>query len=155
MNDVRSELDAALADFLVVAKLARAPIQSTDIVVEYLPAPHRPSGLPPGKMAVYMFRFEQVWLKIGKAGPSSGPRYMSQHYTGSAMSTLAGSLNRDSQRREIPGFTTSDAGSWIKRNTDRVNILLPASHEKELLSLLEAFLHLRFRPRYEGFEAQP
>jgi len=41
-------------------------------------------------------------------------------------------------------------GAWISAETHRVNILLSARREPELLALLEAFLHLRLRPRYEG-----
>ncbi|WP_239492727.1 hypothetical protein [Luteitalea sp. TBR-22] len=49
----------------------------------------------------------------------------------------------------IAGFDPADAGAWIKSATHRVNILMPTSEPRELLALLEAFLHLRLRPRYE------
>ena len=41
-------------------------------------------------------------------------------------------------------------GEWIERETSRVNILLPSTRGKKLLSLLEIFLHVRLRPKYEG-----
>jgi hypothetical protein len=49
----------------------------------------------------------------------------------------------------IAGFDPKEPGLWIKAATHQVNILMPDSRERAL-SLLEAFLHLRLRPRYEG-----
>jgi hypothetical protein len=89
-------------------------------------------------------------LKIGKAGPRSNARYVSQHYNaGSAKSTLAGSLAGDPHMLAVQGFDPLSAGDWIRQSTHRVNILMPASRRPELLSLLEAFLHVRLHPRYE------
>ncbi len=147
------EIEHAVADFLAVAELARDPIARSGINVECFEAPHRqPSSLPAGMMAVYAFWHEGSgeWLKIGKAGPKSGPRYVSHHYHLSAPSTLARSLAADPEMRGVPGFDPADPGDWIRRETCRANLLLPASRAPELLSLLEAFLHLRLRPRYEG-----
>jgi len=102
-------------------------------------------------MAVYGFWNDGIWLKLGKAGPKSQARYTSQHYNkGNAQSTLAGSLTNDPQMRVVAGFDLQNPGAWIKVSTCRVNILLPSQRRKELLSLLEAFLHVRLRPRYEG-----
>lgn len=102
-------------------------------------------------MAVYGFWGDGRWLKIGKVGPNSNARYTSQHYiAGSALSTLAGSLAKDTAMNGVVGFDPRAPGVWIRASTHRVNILLPATRERALLSLLEAFLHLRLRPRYEG-----
>ncbi|HVB64932.1 MAG TPA: hypothetical protein VNE17_09385 [Nitrolancea sp.] len=152
MNTWRDEIENAISAFLSVAELAGDPISITDTRVEYLPAPHRqPVRLPPGMMAVYAFWGDDVWLKVGKVGPKSNARYTSQHYySGSAMSTLAGSLSSDPHMLTIAGFDPLSAGEWIRKSTHRANILLPAQRRPELLSLLEAFLHLRLRPRYEG-----
>ncbi len=151
MNDWRKEIEDALGAFVTVTKLAGDPISLDELKVEYLPAPHKPpSSLPAGKMAVYAFWWNDEWLKIGKAGPNSGPRYVSQHYTGSAMSTLAGSLENDSCMENVSGFDRLNPGEWIKKSTCRVNILISAQRRKEVLSLLEAFLHARLSPHYEG-----
>ena len=152
MTPWRDEIEQALAAFLTVTDLAGDPISKAEIVVEFLPAPHRPpSQLPSGKMAVYAFWGDRMWLKIGKAGPNSGARYASQHYNpGSARSTLAGSLVNDARMVLIPGLDPQTPGAWIKSSTHRVNILLPSNRQKTLLSLLEAFLHVRLKPRYEG-----
>jgi hypothetical protein len=152
MTDWRADIDEALTDFETVAQLAGDPITKADITVEYLNAPHRsPTRLPAGQMAIYGFWHDGVWLKIGKAGPKSAARYTSQHYSPiSAISTLARSLIGDPAMRGVAGFDPERSGDWIRANTCRVNLLLPANRSVELLSLLEAFLHLRLRPRYEG-----
>jgi hypothetical protein len=151
MNNWRNEIKSALLAFVNVAELAGEPVQLSDLIVEYLEAPHRPSSLPSGKMAIYAFWWNDTWLKIGKAGPNSGPRYISQHYTGQAISTLAGSLVQDLQIHEaLADFDAQMPGKWIKTSTCRVNILLPSNRRKALLSLLEVFLHVRLNPMYEG-----
>lgn len=151
MTGWRDDIETALPVFLTVAELAGDPISRSDIAVEYLAAPHRPARLPSGKMAVYGFWGDGMWLKIGKAGPKSNARYFSQHYNaGSAMNTVAGSLAKDPYVLTVAGFDPLSVGDWIRKETHRVNILLPASRHRALLSLLEAFLHLRLRPRYEG-----
>lgn len=152
MTAWRDDIDSAIAALLELAELAGDPISREDLLVEYLPAPHRPpTRLPAGKMAVYGFWGDGGWLKIGKVGPNSNARYTSQHYlAGSALSTLAGSLAKDPAMIGVTGFDPQAPGVWIKAATHRVNILLPAAREPALLSMLEAFLHLRLRPRYEG-----
>ena len=99
MSTWQDDNDRALADFLVMAGLAGEPVQNGEIEVEYLAAPHKPPArLPAGKMAVYAFWWDGVWLKV---------------------------------------------------STCRVNLLLPAQHSRNLLALLETFLHVRLKPRYE------
>jgi hypothetical protein len=151
MSSWSDDIESAISAFIDVAELAGDPIARADVVIEYLPAPHRPPPrLPEGWMAVYGFWSADVWLKIGKAGTKSGPRYVSHHYHLSAPSTLAKSLASDAGMRTVPGFDPLTPGEWIRSSTSRVNILLPETRAPELLSLLEAFLHLRLRPRYEG-----
>ena len=147
----KTDIEAALTDFSSVAKLATREDFTVPIEVEFLPAPHRPSGLPAGKMAVYAFFGGGGWLKIGKVGPNSDARFRSQHYApGRARSSLAGSLLMDDSFATENAIEANSCGDWIKSNTHRCNIYLPASSEKSLLSLLEAFLHHRLKPRYEG-----
>jgi hypothetical protein len=152
MTAWREDVETAITAFLTVAELAGDPIARADLVTEYLVAPHRPpTRLPSGKMAVYGFWGDGCWLKVGKVGPKSNARYTSQHYkVGSTKSTLAGSLVKHPHMLTVPGFDPNAVGVWIKAATHRVNILMPASRELALLSLLEAFLHLRVRPRFEG-----
>ena len=150
MTDWRADANAALETFLMVADLGGVQLKRIELDVEYLDAPHRaPSRLPLDKMAVYGFWGDGGWLKIGKAGPNSGARYTSQHYNpGSAPSTLSASLSKDPRMATVESFDPAVPGEWIRASTHQVNVLLPADQPKELLSLLEAFLQLRLRPRY-------
>jgi hypothetical protein len=151
MVDWRDEVRDALAAVVQVAELAGETIALSDIKQEYLGAPHRPpTRLPTGYMAIYGFWGDGEWLKVGRAGPKSNARYASIHYTGNAQSTLLGSLMADPHMLRVSGFDPRAPRVWIETACHRVNILMPARMSRELLSLLEAFLHVRLRPRYEG-----
>jgi hypothetical protein len=67
-----------------------------------------------------------------------------------AVRALAASLMRDARMKTVDGFINAIPGDWIERFCCRVNILVPAHLRPELLSLLEAFLHVRLKPLYEG-----
>ena len=151
MSNWKSMISEAVKDFQTVTVLASFPLSSNDFQIEYLESPHEPpSCLPPGKMAVYGFWHDGEWLKIGLAGPKSNARYASQHYNpNSAGSTLAGSLCCDPRIGNCTGFDISSAGNWIKSRCHRVNILVDSRQGPLVLAMLEAFLHLRLRPRYE------
>lgn len=151
MTDWKADIEEALKDFVTVASLARASVSLQDLQVEYLEAPHKPPrGLPAGKMAVYGFWHGGEWLKIGMAGPNSNARYTSQHYNpNSARSTLAASLANDRSISGRPDFNPNAPGEWVRSATNRVNILMDNKQNALLPPLLEAFLHLRLRPRYE------
>ncbi len=151
MNDWRHDISSALADFRQVVGLCGDQISEDDSEIEYHPAPHRATGLPKGKMAVYCFWGDGVWLKIGKVGPNSDARYRSQHYQpGRAVSSLANSLCKDERMTAVTDSPKGACEAWIKAHTHRCNILLSSRQPKSLLSLLEAFLHHRLKPRYEG-----
>ena len=148
----RDQISQSLQDFEIVSKLGGSPIMIQDLLIEYAAAPHvPPKSLPIGKMAIYGFYWNGVWLKIGKAGPQSQARYTSQHYNpASVPSTLAASFQRDSKMQDLPEFKDGKVGDWIKTHCCRVNILISAEVGKSSLSLLEAFLHARLDPEYEG-----
>ena len=154
VGDWREDIRSALRDFITVSQLAKSRVSLKEEDVEFKPAPHqRPAALPNGKAAVYGFWFDGDWLKIGRAGPNTNPHYRSQHYNGSARSTLSGSLRRDASMRGVAGLEEDDLrgwAAWIERETSRVNILLPSTSDKMLISLLEAYLHGRLHPKYEG-----
>ena len=116
--------------------------------------PHQPKSLRPGTMGVYTFSYNGEFLKIGKAGPSSNPRFLYQHYkSGSAMSTLSGSLLSDSSMVEL-GISDENVGQWIKDNCRRVDILINTDLGILTLELIEALLHYKYEPKYEGFLTQ-
>ncbi|GEM_PF-5297747 len=45
-------------------------------------------------------------------------------------------------------------GNWIKKNCRRIDILLDADLGIFTLELIEATLHYKYEPKYEGFLAQ-
>ncbi len=116
--------------------------------------PHVPRTLKRGKMGIYTFLYEDDFLKIGKAGPNSNARFFSQHYLpGSAQSNLSRSILADDRMSGL-GITEENVGDWIKQNTRRIDILLDASLGIFTLELIEAALHYKYEPRYEGFKTQ-
>lgn len=145
-----------LQDFQKVAKLTRVSIAQSDLTVEMLRAPHiPPARLPSGQMAVYIFTLNDECLKVGKVGPKSNARYVSQHYNPkSSRSNLAKSVLKAKKSLGCKDIDEVSVGKWIKGNTDRLNILLPAPLGVTVLSLLESFLQCRLKPRFEGFENQ-
>ncbi len=147
MDDINKLASEALAEF---RKLTASAIPD-GITIEIWPRPHKPKGLPTGRMAVYAFFLNGQALKVGKAGANSDARYRSQHYNpNSAGSTLARSILNNPAKAGATGVNELNIGDWIKQHTDRVNFLLPASLGKHRVSLLETFLHDRWTPVFEG-----
>ena len=145
-----------LYDFVQAAKLAGIAISETDISAEELPAPHSPpSSLPRGKIAVYVFSWRNECLKVGKVGPRSQARYTSQHYSpGSSNSNLAKSILKEKKELGLADLDKTKIGNWIRKNTDRINFIVDASLGIPTLTLLEAFLQCRLKPKFEGFDSQ-
>ena len=116
--------------------------------------PHQPRCLPTRMMGVYTFWYNGEFLKIGKAGPSSNARFLSQHYNPrSAQSTLATSILSDKRMQE-KNITEKNVGDWIKNNCRRVDIILDSNLGIFALELIEAALHYKYEPIYEGFATQ-
>jgi hypothetical protein len=116
--------------------------------------PHNPQSLPVGVMGVYTFWYNGSFLKIGKAGPKSNARFLSQHYNPrSAQSTLASSILSD-KNMENKSITEDNVGEWIKNNCRRIDVLLDVSLGIFALELVEAALHYKYEPTYEGFATQ-
>lgn len=145
-----------LDDFLKIAELADVNQNDIKASVEVLPAPHTPpTRLPIGKMAVYVFIYQGLVLKVGKVGPKSQARYTSQHYNpNSSRSNLAKSLVEKGSSFGFSNISERNVTSWIKENTDRYNFIISASSGKHVLSLLEAYLQCRLKPVFEGFASQ-
>ncbi len=102
-------------------------------------------------MAVYSFFHDGICLKVGKVGAKSQARYVSQHYIpNSSMSNLAKSLLNSRDWVQRFSLTEQGIGPWIKESTDRINLILPDTAGLDVLSLLEAFLHCRWKPKFEG-----
>ena len=141
--------------------IAGCPLKKDTIDIAWSPAPHkRPGTLSIGKQAAYCFLLGSTWLKVGKAGPNSGPRFVSHHYYCNAPSTLAKSILAAKDRvlellkKELQGefgaVNETTIGKWLEINTSRLNVLIPAQAGPHVLSLVEAFLHCRLQPIFEG-----
>jgi hypothetical protein len=151
------DLERFVSDFLQVSRLAGKPLARADIEVEVLPRPHRrPSQLPERRQAVYVFATDSHCLKVGKVGPNSQPRFVSQHYIAKpkgsclANSLLAGAAAPDGLRQALGLLTPENVGAWIETDTTRVRLYLREEQPKVLLALLEAFARCRFDPVFEG-----
>ena len=157
-----SELKALVSDFQRVATIAGIQLCPAGVLAEFLPAPHhRPSKLPAGRTAVYVFLVGDICLKVGKAGPNSHARFTSHHYNPkSSNSNLASSIlsGIDKLMAAVPPEThesihTTDGssiGKWIERNCSRAHVYLGASLGDSPLCLLEDFVRCRLKPIYEG-----
>jgi hypothetical protein len=145
-----------IQDFLDIAKKSGVALTNSDIESCIWGCPHsQPKKLPIGKMAVYVFDFENGCLKVGKVGPNSQARYTSHHYNpASSGSNLSRSLVNDPYLSASNALNVENIGLWVKENTYRVDFLIDAKLGMPVLNLLEAFLQCRLRPRYEGFHSQ-
>lgn len=144
-----------LSDFYSAFDLWGLSLPKNLIRHELLSAPHEPKSLPSGNFAVYVFSIKapsnQV-LKIGRVGPNSNARFVSQHYRpGRAKSSLAASLLK-SNPPIVPEMLTDSIGDWIKSNCDRDHFFIPAKlqNAQSITNLLEAYLQARLLPLFEG-----
>lgn len=128
--------------------------------IEVLKAPHQSFSLPKEKQAIYIFEKNGIFFKIGKVGDKSNARFRYQHYKpNSARSSLAKSIlnNRGNKSlREVFNSEILDSLSdeniegFIKQNMNRINIYMDISKGEFYLNLLEALLHYRLNPIFEG-----
>lgn len=110
---------------------------------------HIPQSLPLNMAAVYIFKWENSYLKVGKVNENSNARYLSQHYNSrSSPSNLAKSILLDLELNNL--VDQENIGNWIKENTTRYNILIPTSYGKNFVHFTEAFFILKCCPRYEN-----
>lgn len=123
-------------------------INEKQFYIEFQDKPHFPKALGDGKMAVYMFLYNDKFLKIGIADKNSSARYQSQHYSvrGNS-STLAKSLVEDERMSDV---NERNVKEWIMNNCQRYNIILDAEVGSFALSLIEGLLHHKYMPVYEG-----
>lgn len=145
--------EQVIAAMRIIEKLSAeldCPITDADYYIEDLGCPHdKPKNIPKGYAAVYLFAYNGEWLKIGKANAKSKARFTSHHYGFNAKSTLPKSICADRDMQDC-GMNRENARSWIEQNTRRINILVKAEKGKAATELIEAVLHYKFRPRYEG-----
>jgi hypothetical protein len=141
-------------NLLSAIRLTGTIINDDQLIIVDRGIPHKSGTLPLGKMGVYSFIYQDYFLKIGKAGPNSNARFNSQHYDPkNSQSNLAKSILNDPDMKGLD-LNPENIDEWIKQNTRRIDFLLEASLGIFQLNLVEAFLHLKFKPKYEGFENQ-
>lgn len=110
---------------------------------------HKPISLPTDMAAIYLFKWNDTYLKVGKVNSNSNARYQSQHYNpNSSNSNLSKSLLADSEFQALLGDKI--VGNWIKENTTRFNILIPTTMGKNFVHFAEAFFILKCNPKYEN-----
>lgn len=110
---------------------------------------HIPLALPVNTAAVYIFKWNNNYLKVGKVNANSNARYQSQHYNPlSSNSNLSKSLLSDTEFQALLG--DGNVGQWLKTNTTRFNILIPSNLGKNLVHFAEAFFILKCNPRFEN-----
>jgi hypothetical protein len=110
---------------------------------------HIPLQLPADKAAVYIFKWNDTYLKVGKVNENSNARYQSQHYNpNSSNSNLSKSLLGDAEFQALLG--NANVGNWIKENTIRFNILIPTNFGKNFVHFAEAFFILKCNPKFEN-----
>lgn len=130
------------------------PITSQNYKIVDRGMPHNPENLPSGKMAVYIFVFENQMVKVGRVGAKSNARFKVQHYNpNSSKSNLAKSILQDENMKKY-GLGIDNVGEWIKTNTRRIDIILDIELGVFALELIEAALHYKYEPVYEGYKAQ-
>ena len=148
---LENHLKTLLNGFVQAAQIGNYEVSREDLILQFFPAPHKPERLLKEKRAVYGFGVNDHWLKVGKAGENSNPRFQSQHYNPrSANSNLASSILKDGGSPIVPALSENDVGEWIKKNCYRFNVLFGAHHTDEFATFMEAFFIFCLKPRYEG-----
>ena len=129
------------------------------------------NNLPEETIAIYIFKYNDKVLKIGKAGKMSGQRFQYQHYNpNSCKSNMAKSIlddreyYREKELNSIPEYNLNnkekskskyeEISNWILNNTKRTNIYISnldkSVNDYFILNLFESILHFIYQPRYEG-----
>lgn len=111
---------------------------------------HRPRPLDKDFFAVYIFKYKNKILKVGKvSGEKNNDRYNAHHYLiKGASSTLAKSLSKSPDFAEY--LKKENPRSWITSNTTRYNILIPIKLGAGFVNFTEAFFILKLKPLFEG-----
>jgi hypothetical protein len=103
---------------------------------------HIPLALPLNTAAVYIFKWNNHYLKVGKVNPNSNARYQYHHYNpDSSGSNLSKSLLNEPEFQALLG--DGNVGEWLKTNTSRFNILIPENLDKKFVHFAEAFFILK------------
>lgn len=143
IQDLQSLTNAALS--------ANYSVNIDNLILEVWEAgleTHVPRNLRKNYAAIYIFNWQDRFLKVGKVNANSNARYLSQHYNAnSSNSNLSKSLINDQSFRELIGETPP--GIWLKQNTTRYNILISTQLSKNFVTFSESFFILKCNPIFE------
>lgn len=147
-------MKSTVKDVLKILNDLKTTVEDNQLQIVNRGCPHHPNNLEKGKMAIYCFKYQGRFLKIGKVGPRSNARFKSQHYNpNSSRSNLAKSILNDKDMTEYK-LSDENIGNWIRENIERIDILLDEKLGVFVLNLIEEYLHCKYLPKYEGFENQ-
>ena len=139
-----------LNDLKNAAVLAGFQIPNEELQLEELEPgldTHLTPALPNGFSAIYIFGYEDEVLKVGHCGLNCTPCFQSRHYGFSFPSTLARSLMNYEEWNHL--YNENTVGNWIKENSTRYNIYIPASYGNYFRYFAEAFFILKYHPLFE------
>lgn len=152
---MKNEYEKIKIIFGQICILLGEPIDTNKIKIIERNAPHKYQKLPENSMGIYMFKYKDEFLKIGKVNSKSNARFTSQHYNpASTRSNLAKSLLQDEIFCKKHSLTEKNIKEWMFENLDRIDILLENDLGIFTLNLLEACLHYKYKPKYEGYNSQ-
>lgn len=158
MNELEKEIKSFLES--IIKEVGFKNFKMKEVNVVYSPKPHeKPKALDEKakEVAIYMFKYGDVYLKIGKVGEKSSQRFINHHYNpNSCSSNLARQLINDTEndygkewndikenyiksekyrnnknKEEYKKYREAreKIGKWIMKNTSRINIYLKLSDE--------------------------
>lgn len=152
---MKSEYEEIKNIFGQICTLLGEPIDTNKIKIIERNAPHKYQKLPENSMGIYMFKYKDEFLKIGKVNSKSNARFTSQHYNyTSTRSNLAKSILENTEFCEMYSITKDNIKEWMLENLDRIDIILEDSLGVFVLNLLEGCLHYKYKPIYEGYISQ-
>ena len=152
---MKNEYEEIKTIFGQICTLLGETIDDNKIKIIYQKAPHKYQKLPEHSMGIYMFKYKDEFLKIGKVNSKSNARFTSQHYNStSTRSNLAKSILENAEFCATHSITKDNIKEWMLQNLDRIDILLEDSLGVFALNLLEAILHYKYKPNYEGYMTQ-
>ena len=71
-----------------ICTLLGEPIDTNKIKIFYHKAPHQYEKLPDNSMGIYMLKYKDKFLKIGKVNSKSNARFTSQHYNSTSTRSI-------------------------------------------------------------------
>lgn len=152
---MKNEYEEIKNIFGQICTLLGKSIDTNKIKIVESNAPHKYQKLPENSMGIYMFKYKDKFLKIGKVNSKSNARFTSQHYNStSTRSNLAKSILENTEFCEMHSITKDNIKGWMLENLDRIDIILEDSLGVFVLNLLEACLHYQYKPIYEGYISQ-